>query len=288
MKKQLFITTVLLLILGTVSYAAMPTEKDIGPCTARNSKGFCSQSKTHYCAQFGSNGRCVVWYSKSKSTYENAVNQINSFDEAINKAIEKQEKEQKLNQGNINQEELKFQKEFPIVKKIENSILEYEKENNELQRKKDLGLPYDETRYQILSYRISELHELQRGPGSDSYSMINGESMLTTEGIHYEYAILLQKLNNKEITQEEFNYLKAKLILAAGELENIYNITLKSNGIVNFTQKNSDDAEYSNDIKNKDIKPSKIETFNNGLNNGVNILNNTMNNVRVIKGLFGY
>ena len=49
----------------------------------------------------------MVWYSKSKSTYENAVNQINSFDEAINKAIEKQNQADK----SINE---KIKQEFPI------------------------------------------------------------------------------------------------------------------------------------------------------------------------------
>lgn len=190
-----------------------------------------------------------------------------------------------------NAQKEKFQTEFPIAKKIEVSLSEYEKEQNELQRKKDLGLPYNESRYSILSSKIEILEGLNRGSGSGDYTnpAVTGYSSLTITGIRFKYNDLINKLNNKEITQEEFNYLKAKLVLAAGELENSYNIVIKTEGIVDLTRNtinHIDNFETSNNFNNV-YEKTKVEKINNGLNNGVNMLNNTMNNVRVIKGLFG-
>lgn len=217
MKKQLFITTVILSILGTVSYAAMPTEKDIGPCTAKNSMGFCSQSKTHYCAQFGSNGRCLVWYSKSKSTYDNAVNQINSFNEDINKAVEKQNKIDKP----IND---KIKQEFPILDEVTNTRIKYEEEMNQLSRKRNLGVTVDEKRIRLLYYKTNILKEME-----GYYTLLNwsnipeGDTLKCALGIKNDYKSLVNSLNSNVLNESEFNEAKSKVVKAYDTLVSLYN-----------------------------------------------------------------
>lgn len=83
MKKNL-ILTMAILIGQFVLAVGMTTEKEIGPCTSKNMFGFCVESKTHYCASISnSNGRCQMWYSKSKSTFDNAMEQFNKFNEGL-------------------------------------------------------------------------------------------------------------------------------------------------------------------------------------------------------------
>lgn len=226
MKKQLFITTVLLSILGTVSYAAMPTEKDIGPCTAKNSKGFCSQSKTHYCAQFGSNGRCMVWYSKSKSTYENAVNQINSFDEDINKAIEKQNQADK----SINE---KIKQEFPILDEVTNTRIKYEDELFQLSKKRNLGVTVDEKRIQLLYYKYNILKEMEGyNVYMSGYEIPEGvKNLRGILGIKDDYKAIVNNLNNKTLNENEFNEAKSKIVEEYNLFVSLYNKLIELNTV---------------------------------------------------------
>lgn len=282
MKKNLFIITALLSIIGTVSYAAMPTEKDIGPCTARNAMGFCSESKTHYCADFGPNGRCTVWYSKSKSTYENAVNQINSFDEAINKAVEKQNKIDKP----IND---KIKQEFPILDEITNTRIKYEEEMNTLSKKRNLGVTVDENRINLLYYKTCILKEMEGFNVHMTGNDINGVKTKTLRaklGIQDDYRAIVKSLNNKVLNENEFNEAKSKIVKEYELFVDLYNKLIALNTVPDTAWQFWLAKTYFDNSCGSKEKTS-VEKINNGLNNGVNMLNNTMNNVRVIKGIFG-
>lgn len=83
MKKTL-LYPLCLLVIGNIVYAGMTTEKEIGPCTSKNMYGFCVESRTHYCASISRhNGRCEMWFSKSKSDYDNTMEQFKKFNEGI-------------------------------------------------------------------------------------------------------------------------------------------------------------------------------------------------------------
>ncbi len=82
--KKVLLSLLLLFIVGNVVYAGMTTEKEIGPCTSKNMYGFCVESRTHYCASISRyNGRCEMWFSKSKSDYDNTMEQFKKFNQGI-------------------------------------------------------------------------------------------------------------------------------------------------------------------------------------------------------------
>ena len=82
--KKVLLSSLLLFIAGNIVYAGMTTEKEIGPCTSKNKYGFCVESRTHYCASISRyNGRCEMWFSKSKSDYDNTMEQFKKFNQGI-------------------------------------------------------------------------------------------------------------------------------------------------------------------------------------------------------------
>ena len=101
------------------------------------------------------------------------------------------------------------------------------------------------------------------------------------------YNNLLDKLSKKEITPDEFNYLKAKLVINAGKLEATYNKVVNSQGKVLYA---GEEPLNSKDLKSETtepIKETKLEKARRGVETGVNILNDTMNSVRSIQSMFG-
>lgn len=191
------------------------------------------------------------------------------------------------NKKAVQSEKIKFQNEFPIAKKVETTLSEYEKEYNELLRKSNLGLPYDEKRFEILESKINVLKELYGESAEYTNPYITGYSYLTIKGIQAAYNNLLDKLSKKEITPDEFNYLKAKLFINAGKLETTYNKVLNSQGKVLYA---GEEPLNSKDLKSETtepIKETKLEKTRRSVGTGVNILNDTMNSVRSIQSMFG-
>lgn len=186
-------------------------------------------------------------------------------------------------------EKLKFQNEFPVAKKIETTLNAYEKEYNELSRKSNLGLPFDEEKFAILESKISILKELYGESAEYTNPYVTGYSSLTITGIQGTYNNLSDKLKKKEITQDEFNYLKAKLVINAGQLETTYNKVLNSQGKVLYAgESQSDNKNMNNGTATQiNVNDTKLDKARKGLGTGVNILNDTMNSVRSIQSMFG-
>lgn len=197
----------------------------------------------------------------------------------------------KYNNSNVNEankktvqaEKIKFQNEFPIAKNVETTLSEYEKEYNELLRKRNLGLPYDEKRFEILESKINVLNELE----TNANPYVLGYDALSISDMQTSYNNLLDKLSKKEITPDEFNYLKAKLVINAGKLEATYNKVVNSQGKVLYA---GEEPLNDKDFKSETIEPTKetkLEKARRGVGTGVNILNDTMNSVRSIQSMFG-
>lgn len=187
------------------------------------------------------------------------------------------------NKKAVQSEKIKFQNEFPIAKKVETTLSEYEKEYNELLRKSNLGLPYDEKRFEILESKINVLNELE----TSANPYVLGYDALSISDMQTSYNNLLNKLSKKEITPDEFNYLKAKLVINAGKLETTYNKVLNSQGKVLYA---GEEPLNSKDLKSETtepIKETKLEKTRRSVGTGVNILNDTMNSVRSIQSMFG-
>lgn len=203
----------------------------------------------------------------------------------------------KYNNSNVNEtnkkavqaEKIKFQNEFPVAKKIETTLNVYEKEYNELSRKSNLGLPFDEEKFAILESKINILKELYGESAEYTNPYVTGYSSLTISGIQGAYNNLSDKLKKKEITQDEFNYLKAKLVINAGQLETTYTKVLNSQGKVlcaGEVQSNNQNINNGT-VTQTGVNDTKLDKVRRGVGNGVNILNDTMNSVRSIQSMFG-
>lgn len=203
----------------------------------------------------------------------------------------------KYNNSNVNEtnkkavqaEKIKFQNEFPIAKNVETTLSEYEKEYNELLRKRNLGLPYDEKRFEIIESKINVLKELYGESAEYTNPYVTGYSYLSIKGIQATYNNLLDKLSKKEITQDEFNYLKAKLVINAGQLETTYTKVLNSQGkVLCAGEVQSNNQNINNEtVTQTGVNDTKLDKVRRGVGNGVNILNDTMNGVRSIQSMFG-
>lgn len=189
----------------------------------------------------------------------------------------------------IQAEKIKFQTEFPVAKKIETTLAGYEKEYKELSRKSGLGLPYDEERFEVLESKINMLKEIDGDSAEYTNPYVTGYSSLTVSGIQSAYNNLSDKLKKKEITQDEFNYLKAKLVINAGQLEASYNKVVNSQGKVlcaGETQSNNQSMN-SETVTQTGVSDTKLDKARRGVGTGVNILNDTMNSVRSIQSILG-
>ena len=195
----------------------------------------------------------------------------------------------KANKKAVQAEKLKFQNEFPIAKKIEATLNAYEKEYNELSRKSNLGLPFDEERFAILESKINMLKELYGESAEYTNPYVTGYSFLTISGIQGAYNKLSDKLKKKEITQDEFNYLKAKLVINAGQLETTYTKVLNSQGkVLCAGEAQSNNQNINNGTATQiNVNDTKLDKARKGVGAGVNILNDTMNSVRSIQSMFG-
>lgn len=193
------------------------------------------------------------------------------------------------NKKAVQAEKIKFQNEFPVAKKIETTLNVYEKEYNELSRKSNLGLPFDEEKFAILESKINILKELYGESAEYTNPYVTGYSSLTISGIQGAYNNLSDKLKKKEITQDEFNYLKAKLVINAGQLETTYTKVLNSQGKVlcaGEVQSNNQNINNGT-VTQTGVNDTKLDKVRRGVGNGVNILNDTMNSVRSIQSMFG-
>lgn len=192
---------------------------------------------------------------------------------------------EEANKKAVQAEKLKFQNEFPIAKKIETTLSQYEKEYNELLRKRNLGLPHDEEQFEILESKINVLKELE----TSANPYVLGYDALSISDMHNSYYDLLNKLTKKEITQDEFNYLKAKLVINAGQLETTYNKVLSSKGKVLYAGECQSDNQNmsSQTVIQSGVNDTKLDKARKGIGTGVNILNDTMNSVRSIQSMFG-
>ena len=206
---------------------------------------------------------------------------------------EKHERDSKAreeaNKKAVQAEKLKFQNEFPVAKKIETTLNVYEKEYNELSRKSNLGLPFDEEKFAILESKINILKELYGESAEYTNPYVTGYSSMTISGIQGAYNDLTDKLKKKEITQDEFNYLKAKLVINAGQLEAIYNKVMNSKGKVLYageSQPNNQNMSSQTALQSG-VNDTKLDKVRKSVGTGVNILNDTMNSVRSIQSMFG-
>lgn len=257
MKKIVLLFPVILLAMSqTVNAAGMTTEKDIGPCTHRNIYGFCSQSKTHYCASFSkSNGRCVMWYSKSKSDFDNAMEQFNAFNQGIDDELKKtntgktksttvskpvnkatKTKASSNRQVQISSIDVKFQAEekasIPNSLKIAKSITEIDNKIQYLQARESAGINVT-NELKLLEYKSSKLWQL--------------------ENLREKFSTVYNNYQNKIISKAEYDEMVAKLRKADTELyapyKQIMSTTVESMQKEEAEQKAKIEAEQKRERK---------------------------------------
>lgn len=300
MKKLLLFLFLAFLGSFTIAQAKFYNENNIGKCTSRNALGYCIGSATHYCYKIGKNGRCEMWFLRSKTTEENFAelysgetavdainqykNQMNAIDKALgipaqtinvkpvpiqpsinNNSVSEADKVQVLR----NEEEKIFNetkaKTIPNTEKIKNEIKKLKDNIVALQKKKDVGLDVDDE-ININSYKEEKLRAL--------------------EDLTYDFEKVYNAKKDGDINDSEYNQL-------------ISNIKKKDDGLkISYDEiMNTSPEKIKKEMKhNKSImgvtliknqSNSKVDKFNNGVNNGVNILNNTMNGVNSVRGMFG-
>ena len=259
MKKIVLTLSIVMLTMSQIVYAAgMTTEKDIGPCTHRNIYGFCSQSKTHYCASFSkSNGRCVMWYSKSKSDFDNAMEQFNAFNQGVNDELKKtntvKSKKTTVNKSTPNivkakskvtsnkqsvtsNIDTKFQAEekatIPNSLKIAKSITVIDNKIQYLQRRESEGIDVT-NELNLLEYKSTKLWQL--------------------ENLREKFSILHNNYQNKIISKAEYDEMIAKLRKADTELyapyKQIMSTTVESMQKEEAEQKAKIEAEQKRERK---------------------------------------
>ena len=300
MKKLLLLSILAFLGSFTIAQAKFYTENNIGKCTSRNALGYCVGSATHYCYKIGKNGRCEMWFLRSKTTeqnfaefysketFEDGVNQyknyLNSIDKAlgipaqtinikpvpvqpnINKtSVSEADKAQALR----NEEEKKFNeakaKTIPNTERIKNEIKSLNDNIITLQKKKDVGLNVDDE-ININSYKEEKLRAL--------------------EDLTYDFEKVYSAKKDGDINDSEYNQLILNIKRKDDALKISYDeiMNTPSEKIIKAMKRNRSIMGVTL-IKNS--SDSKVDKFNNGINNGVNILNNTMNGVNSVRGMFG-
>lgn len=196
------LSTILVLVsISCISSNAI-TEKDIGACTARNAFGFCVESKTHYCFNVDSNGRCQVWYAKSKSQVENTLDTVFSIQKAWDDDIKKyQEAYKKENKLYLEE----YSKEFPRIEEVYKKKSALSKELQTLQNKRSLGISIDEGKLRLVSFQESVV----------DYLLHQGKS--STGGLSFIEDKYVQQMKNLDaalssgkITKEE--YIEGKTV----------------------------------------------------------------------------
>lgn len=217
MKKRILLTLIAI-IGGAATFAdTMTTEKDIGSCIARNTYGFCVESKTHYCASVVKDtGKCNIWFSKSKSDFDNAQEQFNAFNKDIQNAINK----------NTSTKDITIRNNAKNKVSIDDTIYEtrqkFIQEADSYKRKAGFGI--DEKNNiemaKLLESKAQMLQELKKG----SEYLISG------------YENSFKAYENKQLSEEEYKQVLSKLDIKNQKIEKIYN------QILNITENTSDYA----------------------------------------------
>lgn len=302
MKKQLLCAIIISMSIGA-AFAKIVTEKDIGPCIARNAAGFCSESKTHYCASFSKvNGRCEVWYDKSKSQNANTLDQFFTYQNAMNEGIKKYNQAQaKLDKPYTDA----MLKEFPRIQEFGKKRVALEQELNNLNNKSSLGINVDKNKISLLNFQIRTLEELQNHgihiskPTNIAYENTS-INILSSRSIEDNYVNSMRNLDNAlktgKINQAEYNEGKNSKLT---EFKTDYNTLIDLyDKLISLSQVPEESPNYWLELNcdrnsqnigkfNTSNTKNKIQKINNRFNNGVNMINNTMNGVNSVRGMFG-
>ena len=222
--KKVLLSSLLLFIAGNIVYAGMTTEKEIGPCTSKNKYGFCVESRTHYCASISRyNGRCEMWFSKSKSDYDNTMEQFKKFNQGIvegvkptssqskttNKTNNKQnnyaeiQKQKAQQQVEAKAKALELEKAtIPNSIKLSQSLETIDKRIQLLQNKQAAGVDVS-SELELLSYKSDKLRKLNN--------------------LRVDYARANENLKQGILTKIEYDNIVAKIRKKDIEIATSYN-----------------------------------------------------------------
>lgn len=305
MNQKALIATIALTLVGTVVSAGVTTEKDIGACTKRNPKGYCIESKSHTCFDVNPmTGQCRGWTIKNGDQFKDIMRQFNSYNQDLVKGVKEQgtpaqrakiEAERKAKiaaelkkdteaKNKAKAEAAKLQQELdlitPTCKAIRIKINEYKNEynilSNSLDTKEQLGLNVDRTQLELLNYKISALYKL--------FDETYFNTKVLDEGYYkpeQKYIEIRNAYKSKAISEEEY----AILIKDLKAKDNKMAIEYKK--IIAYTKVPIYDNAKFNSASNSELKDTKLDKARKGVGTGVNILNDTMNNVRSIQSIFG-
>lgn len=215
--KKVLLSSLLLFIAGNIVYAGMTTEKEIGPCTSKNKYGFCVESRTHYCASISRyNGRCEMWFSKSKSDYDNTMEQFKKFNQGIvegvkptssqskttNKTNNKQnnyaeiQKQKAQQQVEAKAKALELEKAtIPNSIKLSQSLKTIDKRIQLLQDKQAAGVDVS-SELELLSYKSDKLRKLNNLRVDYARANENLKQGILTK---IEYDDIVAKIRKKDI-----------------------------------------------------------------------------------------
>lgn len=176
MKKTFVIFTVVLFT-AQISYAGFYSEKDIGTCIKKNSKGWCIESKTHYCSDSGNayTGKCELWLKKGTDPFQDIMKQYNSFNEDFYKGVSNTpvkknsqaatksnitNSKQTTNISNVESKALEAEKAIiPNSIKISQSIKDIDTKIQILQARQSAGIDVS-NELELLKYKSQKLWQL--------------------------------------------------------------------------------------------------------------------------------
>lgn len=215
--KKVLLSSLLLFITGNIVYAGMTTEKEIGPCTSKNKYGFCVESRTHYCASISRyNGRCEMWFSKSKSDYDNTMEQFKKFNQGIvegvkptssqskttNKTNNKQNNYAEIQKQKVQQQVEAKAKALELEKatipnsiKLSQSLETIDKRIQLLQDKQAAGVDVS-SELELLSYKSDKLRKLNNLRVDYARANENLKQGILTK---IEYDDIVAKIRKKDI-----------------------------------------------------------------------------------------
>lgn len=194
MKKEMLVVTLAISTIGSIAYAGVTTEKDIGACTARNARGYCIQSKTHTCFDVNPvTGQCRGWTIKNGDQFKDIMRQFNSYNQDLVKGVKdnpKMEAERKAELAAKLKKEAAMKNAIPNSLAISKAIEDIRIKTSKLGAKEHAGVDVSEE-MGVLDYKYKRLFELK--------------------GFSNEFENAYEAFLNKTISQAEYNEIISKI-----------------------------------------------------------------------------
>lgn len=263
MKKILFIL-ICLAITNCSVYAGLTTEKDIGACTVKNSKGWCIESKTHTCYNVDSHsGKCTAWTIKNGDQFKDVMRQFGEYNEEIikgagskttNNTNKKTSYVGTKQNTNVNAQAEKEKLEKHKYEKAQRATIPY-----------SLAILQEEQKVRKEIYTLLEKQRLGVNVAEDLDVLNYKDSRLNTLDNQCDtFDKIYKALNDGTITQDEYNKLESNIRAKDYALKDEYTKIISATAKSIKEEKEQMEAQ----AKAEEKKAKKIEVGKRLINQG--------------------